>query len=69
MPYDPTGYSKKTKALLAAADLLENVTLHSSRHSFASILLDQGAEPYKVSQRLGHADINDYNRRLCSSDR
>jgi integrase len=37
---------------------LYGVSLHSLRHSDASILLSKGVPPAVVSQRLGHADQN-----------
>lgn len=37
---------------------LRDVSLHSLRHSHASILLSKGVPPAVVSQRLGHADQN-----------
>ena len=37
---------------------LHGVSLHSLRHSHASILLSKGVPPAVVSQRLGHADQN-----------
>jgi integrase len=37
---------------------LRGVSLHSLRHSHASILLSKGVPPAVVSQRLGHADQN-----------
>jgi integrase len=37
---------------------LEGVSLHSLRHSHASILLSNGVPVAVVSQRLGHADQN-----------
>src|SRR5437773_3451941 len=41
-PYEPTG--------------LEDVTFHSLRHTFASLLIAQGRDPVFVSRQLGHAD-------------
>ena len=37
---------------------LQGVSLHSLRHSHASILLSKGVPAAVVSQRLGHADQN-----------
>jgi integrase len=37
---------------------LQGVSLHSLRHSHASILLSNGVPVAVVSQRLGHADQN-----------
>jgi integrase len=41
-PYTPTG--------------IEDVTFHSLRHTFASLLISQGRDPVFVSRQLGHAD-------------
>jgi integrase len=41
-PYTPTG--------------LEDVTFHSLRHTFESLLIAQGRDPVFVSRQLGHAD-------------
>ena len=35
---------------------LQGVTCHSLRHTFASILIDQGRDPVFVSRQLGHAN-------------
>ena len=35
---------------------LEDVTFHSLRHTFASLLISQGRDPVFVSRQLGHAD-------------
>jgi integrase len=35
---------------------LEDVTFHSLRHTFASLLIAQGRDPVFVSRQLGHAD-------------
>jgi integrase len=35
---------------------LKGVTCHSLRHTFASILIDQGRDPVFVSRQLGHAN-------------
>ena len=36
---------------------LKGITLHSTRHSHASLMLKQGIHPKIVSERLGHATI------------
>ena len=39
------------------AGLPETVTLHALRHTYATLLLDGGADPLWVKQQLGHASI------------
>ena len=51
------GYTKLRKAFSAAreaADIID-VTPHTCRHTFASILIDQGRDVEFVSQQLGHS--------------
>jgi len=50
------GYTKLRKAFAAAtlAAGLDDVTPHTCRHTFASILIDQGCNVEFVSQQLGH---------------
>lgn len=43
-------------AVLSKAEL-KDVTLHTFRHTHASLLLDQGVPIKAVSQRLGHANV------------
>jgi integrase len=51
------GYTRLRKAFAAAAfeANVDGVTLHTCRHTFASILIDQGADVEFVSDQLGHA--------------
>lgn len=44
------------KALVTAE--LEPMRIHDLRHSHVAFLLDQGVSMYKISKRLGHADIS-----------
>lgn len=43
---------------ILAGDLMEDVGLHTFRHTHAALLLSQGVHLYVVSQRLGHASIS-----------
>lgn len=51
------GYTRLRRAFSDAADAAElrGVTPHTCRHTFASILIDQGATVEFVSDQLGHA--------------
>lgn len=51
------GYTKLRKAFAAAKEGagLVDVTPHTCRHTFASVLIDQGRDVEFVSQQLGHS--------------
>jgi integrase len=50
------GYTRLLKAFTTAASVarVDDVSPHTCRHTFASILIDQGADVEFVSQQLGH---------------
>lgn len=55
---DPVSRREALRALRAAekrADL-PNYTLHELRHTFASILIDQGEQPTLIADQMGHAN-------------
>ncbi|WP_317134294.1 tyrosine-type recombinase/integrase [Flavobacterium agricola] len=39
------------------AGILKHITFHSARHTNAVLLLENGADIYTVSKRLGHREI------------
>jgi integrase len=53
-PRDPDRLTQDWKRFTAARGL-PRVTLHALRHSHASALIAAGADPVKVSRRLGHS--------------
>ena len=54
---DPTRIEKAFKRVLAKAELPTHFHPHCLRHTFASLLLQQGESPVYVQRQLGHASI------------
>jgi integrase len=56
-PLDRHNVDKAFKRALKAATLPAHFSPHALRHSFASLLLQQGESPTYVQRQLGHASI------------
>lgn len=55
-PIDPSGLSHEFHKMAERAGMA-GVRFHDLRHSFASIMLKQGAKPKVISEALGHASV------------
>jgi integrase len=54
---DPSNLRKIFNRLLVEAKL-RRVRFHDLRHTFASLLLQQGESPVYVKEQMGHSSIN-----------
>lgn len=57
-PWSPRGVQLMLKKYLALADLPMDLTPHKIRHSYATHLLDNGADLRLVQELLGHAKLS-----------
>lgn len=54
---DESSINKLLKRAAGECGILKDVTSHTLRHSFATHLLESGADIRTVQEQLGHADV------------
>jgi integrase len=55
--YDESSLNKFIRAAARQAGIEKQVTSHTLRHSFATLLLQSGPDIRTVQQQLGHSDV------------
>lgn len=55
--YSDPWYNQRLKKWVENAGITKRISFHCFRHTFATLLLSQGADLYTVSKMLGHRDI------------
>lgn len=53
----PSWINKPVKRWVEAAGIKKKITFHTSRHTFATMMLTLGADLYTTSKLLGHVDV------------
>ena len=58
LPKSRNTRNKSVKNWMAAAGITKKITYHSSRHTFATLMLTLGGDLYTTSKLLGHANVH-----------